>query len=456
MSTRRNKPAPLSGVRVLDLTSFLGGPYAGMLLADLGADIIKVEAPPVGDPARDRQDLPGYSSTFSGVNRNKRSVLLDLKQKEARPLLHRMVKQSDVIMLSIRPRSRASLGLDYASLKKVNPRLIYCSVTGYGETDAARDVPAFDTTAQAMSGLLALVLGSVDREVTIRAFLSDVLAGVFACNGVLAALNARHLTGRGQEVRTSLLQASLAFEIFNFHTLFAAQAAGHEFSNVRPAGYLLRGSDNLPFAVHVPPSPERNFNTFAETLGMSWLLKDERFQNKATRAANYSVLHHLIVEHVRARGTRAEWVKRLARREVACSPIYELAEVFGDPIVKSLGMLKTVVDPWGKKQRTVGSGVDFSDTPAVEPTRAPLLGEHNREVMKLFGLGKAEIDGLEKAGVLAAPHADVAALVRRTRKAPVKSGLAGVKARRVSDTRTRTKAQAKTRTKTRARARSGV
>lgn len=420
MSARR-KPAPLSGVRVLDFTSFLGGPYAGMLLADLGADIVKVEAPPVGDPARDRQDLPGYSSTYSGVNRNKRSVLLDLKQKGARELLHRMVAQSDVMLLSIRPRSRKALGLEYASLRRVNPRLVYCSVTGYGETDAARDVPAFDTTAQAMSGLLALVLGSVDREVTIRAFLSDVLAGVFACNGVLAALNARQLTGKGQEVRTSLLQASLAFEIFNFHTLFAAQAAGHEFSNVRPAGYLLRGSDNLPFAVHVPPSPERNWHTFIDTLGMSFLRDDERFQTKASRAANYSTLHHIIVEHVRARGTRAQWVKRLQAREVACSPIYELAEVFTDPIVKSLGMLKTVTDPWGKKQKTVGSGVEFSATPVVEPVRAPLLGEHNREVLQSFGLTKTEIARLEKDGVLVAPPRSVEDLGARLRAQAARS-----------------------------------
>lgn len=425
MKGGRKKIAPLSGVRVLDFTSFLGGPFAGMLLADLGADIVKVEAPPVGDPARDRQDLPGYSSTFSGVNRNKRSILLDLKRDGAKPLLHKLVEQSDVMLLSIRPRSRKALGLDYASLRKVNPGLIYCSVTGYGETDAARDVPAFDTTAQAMSGLLALVLGSVDREVTIRAFLSDVLAGVFACNGVLAALNARHLTGKGQEVRTSLLQASLAFEIFNFHTLFAAQAAGHEFSNVRPAGYLLRGSDNLPFAVHVPPSPERNWHTFIDTLGMSFLRADERFQTKASRAANYSTLHHIIVEHVRTRGTRAQWVKRLQKREVACSPIYELAEVFKDPIVSSLGMLKTIVDPWGKRQRTVGSGVEFSGTPTVEPVRAPLLGEHNREVLRSYGLAKGEIERLERAGVLVAPPASVEDLGTRLRAQAAKSAARG-------------------------------
>jgi crotonobetainyl-CoA:carnitine CoA-transferase CaiB-like acyl-CoA transferase len=321
-----------------------------------------------------------------------------------------MVEQSDVILLSIRPRSRASLGLDYKSLSKINPRLIYCSVTGYGETDASRDIPAFDTTAQAMSGLLSLVIGNLDQEVTIRAMLSDILSGVFACNGVLAAIAARHMTGKGQEVRTSLLQATLAFEAFNFFTMFAAQAAGRASTNVRPAGYLLRGSDNLPFAVHVPPSPERVWHSYVSALDMPWLNDDDRFKTKALRATNYPALHHVIAEHVKGQATRSEWISRLQAHEVACAPIYELSEVFGDPIVQSLGMLKTFTDPWGKQQQTVGSGVDFSDTPTVIPTRAPLLGEHNREVLTELGFGKVEIEQLEKSGVVGAPDTTVAKL----------------------------------------------
>lgn len=410
MTASPPRAAPLTGIRILDFTSFLGGPYAGMLLADLGADVIKVEAPPGGDPTRDRPDLPGYSSTYAGVNRNKRSLVLDLKHPAARPLLHRMVEHSDVMLLSTRPRSRAAVGLDYKSISKVNPRLIYCSMTGYGETDAARDVPAFDTTAQALSGLLSLVLGNLDREVTIGAFLSDVLAGVFACNGVLAAITARHLTGKGQEVRTSLLQASLAFEVFNFFNLFAAQAASRQPSKVRPAGYMLRGSDGLPFAVHVPASPERAWRSFVTALDMAWLNDDERFRTKSMRAANYPLLHRIIAEHARSTAPREQWIERLKAHEVACAPIYELNEVFGDPIVQSLGMLKTFVDPWGRPQKTVGSGVDFSDTAAVPLTRAPLLGEHNREILAEFGVDEAEMERLEKSGVVGAPDPLVAEL----------------------------------------------
>ena len=408
-AVKRGLPGPLAGIRVLDLTSFLGGPYAGMLLADLGADVIKVEAPPGGDPSRNRQDHVGYSSTYAGVNRNKRSVVLDLKNPEARPLLHALIKRCDVILLSIRPKSRPGLGLDYESLRAINPRLIYCSITGYGESPEARDRPAFDTTAQALSGLLSLVLGSFDREVTIRAFLSDILAGVYACNGVLAAIVARTETGEGQEVRTSLLEASLAFEVFNFFTLFAAQAANREHTSVRPAGYLLRGSDGKPFAVHVPPSPEHIWHNFITALGLPWLDEDQRFKSKAARAANYPELHRIVADHVHT-APRAHWTAKLAEREVACAPIYALDEVFDDPLVQGLGMLHTFIDPWGKEQKTVGSGVKLSGFPPMDPRRAPLLGEHNRSVLSELGLPGDEIERLERIGVIGAPDPLVAQL----------------------------------------------
>jgi crotonobetainyl-CoA:carnitine CoA-transferase CaiB-like acyl-CoA transferase len=399
MTAKSRQVAPLTGIRVLDLTSFLGGPYASMLLADLGADVIKVESPPRGDPSRDRQDVAGYSSAYAGVNRNKRSLVLDFKNASTRPLFHRLVKSSDVLLVSIRPRSRAPLGLDYKTLREVNSRLIYCSVTGYGESGAALDVPAMDTTAQAMSGLLSLVAGKIEGEVSIGAYLSDVLVGLFACNGVLAAITARSLNGEGQEVRTSLLQASLAFELFNFFILFAAEDAGRNTTN-RPAHYLLRGSDNLPFAAHIPPSPDRVWHNFAAALGLDSLTSDPRFSTKALRAENYSALHGVISEHTRKTKSRAEWIELLRVRELPCAPVYELSEVFGDPIVKSLEMLKMFADPWGKSCRTIGSGVDFSATPTVAPVRAPLLGEHNREILTDLGLGVAEIEELERAGVI--------------------------------------------------------
>ncbi|MPZ24883.1 MAG: CoA transferase [Micromonosporaceae bacterium] len=397
----RQAGGPLAGVRVIDASSFLGGPYAGMLLADLGADVVKLEAPPHGDPSRRRQDHDGYSSTFSGVNRTKRSVLINLKDRRSRPALHALVRSADVLLVSTRPKNRTKIGLDYQSVKAVNPRLVYCSITGYGETPLTSDVPAFDTTAQAMSGLLHLVMPQLPEEVSITAYLSDLLAGLYACNAVLAALVERDRSGVGQEVRTSLLEASLAFEVFNFFTLFAAQANKSTYRTVRPAGYLLRGSDGLPFAVHVPPSPEHIWRDFAAAMDLPSVRDDERFATKSARSANYPLLHRIMAGQAKT-APRAHWMKRLTERDVANAPIYQLDEVFSDPLVQDVGMLRSYPDPWGREQRTVSSGVSLSRTATVEPYRAPLAGEHNREVLLALGFSADDVDELEQAGVLSA------------------------------------------------------
>ncbi len=391
--------SPLAGVRVLDFTSFVGGPFGGMLLADLGAEVIKVEQPPKGDPARDRQDNPGYSSTYAGINRNKRSILLDLKHPSSQPVLKRLVEQSDVLLLSVRPKSRKRLGLDYDSLKAINPALVYCSITGYGETPEARDRPAFDTTAQAMSGLMSLVVSDLDHEVKIRLFLSDLLSGVYAAHGILAALVERSRTGLGQEVRTSLLQSSLGFIAYNFHTLFSAQAANRPNKTVRPAGFLMKGSDGKAFAAHVPFSPPSMWENFVASIEMPWLKDDPRFAKQKERASNYSMLHQMIADHVRSRPADY-WLSRMDEKEVACSPILPLESVFENPIVAGLGMLHGFTDPWGQQQQTVGSGVSFSRTPTVKPTRAPLLGENSAEVLALFGFDKESIEKLMKEGAV--------------------------------------------------------
>lgn len=391
----------LAGIRVLDCTTFFAAPFAAMLLADFGADVIKIEAPPAGDPSRYRQDDSGYSSGFASVNRNKRSLLIDLKNPASQPILRGLAERSDVIVLNVRPQSRPALGLAYEQLRAINPRLIYLSISGYGESPENLDRPAFDTTAQAVSGLLSLILDDPDREVRITAMLSDVLAGVFGCTGVLAAIAARERTGEGQEVRTSLLQATLAFELINFYTLFAAQVSGwsNPETTVRTAGYVLRGSDGGRFAAHVPPSPEKIWHGFLDALELRSLDEDERFRSKAARAANYPALYRIVADRVATR-PRAYWMARLIEREIACAPFNELAEVFDDPIVKGVNMLHRFIDPWGREQKTVGSGIELSRTPALAPRRAPLPGEHNREILHWLGASEQKVSELERLGVL--------------------------------------------------------
>ncbi len=396
----------LAGIRVLDFTSFIAGPYAGMLLADLGAEVIKVEAPPRGDPSRYREDDSGYSSGFAATNRNKESLLLDLKSPGGQEVLRRLVADVDVLLISLRPRSRAAIGLSYEQVSAINPRLVYCSLTGLGETDAARDKPAFDTTAQALSGLLSLVTGDVDSPVRIKAYLADQLSGLYGVYGILGALVARERTGRGQEVRTSLLQASIAFCVSNFYHYWAASQSGDPEANssLRTAGYLLRAGDGLPFAVHVPPSPAKNWIAFTDGLGRPDLRQDPRFSDKEARERNYETLHGLVAEHVKQH-PRAYWLGRLEEFDVPCAPIYGLGEVFLDPLVTSLGILHQVPDPRGRPRSTVGAGVSLSATPTVPAERAPLAGEHNRAILARLGFGPEEIEDLERRGVIAGPMA---------------------------------------------------
>ncbi len=391
----------LTGTRVLDVTNFFAGPHACMMLADMGADVIKIEQPPRGDPTRNREDDSGYAASFVAKNRNKRSIVLDLKRIQGQEILHQLVRESDVLVTSVRPQTRSQLGLVYEQIAKVNPRLVYCSVTGYGETDLTIDRPAFDTTAQALSGLLSMITSNYDQPMAIKALLSDLLAGHYAAYGVLSALLARHRTGRGQEVKTSLLEASIAFGDSAFYHVLMSQSLGvpKEQGGMRTAGFLFVAGDGLPFAVHVPPSPEKNWIAFTDAMGMSALRNDVRFKDKLPRDKNYPALHAELSRQVKNH-PRGYWLDRLIKHDVPCAPIYSLGEVFQDPMVASLGMLHTVHDPWGKERKVVGTGVRLSESEPEKPARAPLTGEHTREILAALDFSATDIMRLEKEGVV--------------------------------------------------------
>ncbi|MBM3504947.1 MAG: CoA transferase [Alphaproteobacteria bacterium] len=386
----------LAGTRVLDIANFFAGPHACMMLADMGADVIKVEQPPRGDPTRNREDDSGYAASFVAKNRNKRSIVLDLKSVAGQDVLRRLVRESDVIVTSMRPQTRDRLGLTYDQIAPVNPRLVYCSITGYGETALATDRPAFDTTAQALSGLLSLITSNFDQPMAIKALLADMLAGHYAAHGIVCALLARERTGRGQEIRTSLLEASIAFADSAFYHVLLAQSLGlpKKQQEMRTAGFLFVAGDGLPFAVHVPPSPEKNWISYTDAMGMPELREDPRFKLKLPRDENYPALHAEISRQVK-KHPRTYWLDRLIAHDVPCAPIYGMGEVFHDPLVESLGMLHTVRDPWGQDRQVVGAGLRLSDSTVERPSRAPLMGEHTREILAALKYSSAEVDALE-------------------------------------------------------------
>jgi crotonobetainyl-CoA:carnitine CoA-transferase CaiB-like acyl-CoA transferase len=364
----------LEGIRVLEFASYVSGPFAGMLLSDLGAEVVKVESPDGGDPFRNwgKQD---YNGTFGSMNRNKKSVTLDLKTEGGRASARRLASGADVIIENFRSGVMERLGLGYKALAADNPRLVYCSITGFGSDGPYRSRPGYDTVGQAVSGLLAVL---TDRKAPqpMGVSLSDHLAGTFAAYGVLAALMARTTSGRGQKVETSLLQATLAFLGENAATFFDDGRVPSRATRCQRAQvFAFTAGDGLPFVVHLS-SPEKFWRGLLVVTGREALATDERFRTREMRVKNYDALCAELTTAFQAR-PRTEWLRLLEVKDVPSGPINTIDEVFADPQVVALAMRKDLPHRTRGTVSVVGNPVRLSATPPRVETAAPDLGAHN-------------------------------------------------------------------------------
>jgi formyl-CoA transferase len=372
----------LDGIRILEFASYVSGPFAGMLLSDLGAEVVKIESPDGGDPFRNwgKQD---YNGTFGSMNRNKKSVTLDLKTKEGQAAARKLALSADVVIENFRAGAMERLGLGYEDLAVDNPKLIYCSITGFGSEGPYRSRPGYDTVGQAMSGLLAVL---TDRKAPqpMGISLSDHLAGTFAAYGVLAALMARHTTGRGQKVETSLLQAALAFLGENAATFFEDGRIPSRATRCQRAQvFAFTAGDGLPFVVHLS-SPEKFWRGLLTATNREALAADERFRNREARVQNYDSLCTELAAAFQAR-PRAEWLKLLEAQDVPSGPLNTLDEVFADPQVIALDMRKQLPHRTRGTVSVVGNPVRMSATPPRVETAAPDLGAHNDMLLPRTG-----------------------------------------------------------------------
>jgi crotonobetainyl-CoA:carnitine CoA-transferase CaiB-like acyl-CoA transferase len=368
----------LDGITVLEFANYVSGPYAGMLLADLGATVIKIEHPDGGDPFRG-WGKTDYNPTFGSMNRNKKSVTIDLKSEKGRAQALQLARKTDVVIENFRTGTMDRLGLDYESLAADNPGLIYCSVTGFGSTGPYRDRPGYDTVGQAVSGLLAVL---TDRRApqTMGISLSDHLAGVFACYGILAALMARTKSGRGQRVETSLLQATVAFLGENAANFFEdGEVPTRKTRCKRAQVFAFTAADALPFVVHLSSPPKFWQGLLAATKRQD-LGADERYKTRAARVTNYDALQEELETIFRTR-PRAEWLARLGEADVPCGPINGIDEVFADPQVQALEMRKVLPHASRGTVAVVGSPVVMSETPPRIETSAPALGADNASIL---------------------------------------------------------------------------
>jgi len=381
---QRNTGA-LTGLRVIDLTQVMAGPFCTMLLADLGADVIKIE-PPQGDSTRTMPGAVGTDSpSFNAVNRGKRSVVLNLKPRDGVDAVRTLARSADIFVENYRPGVMESLGLDYASLSAFNPRLIYASISGYGQTGPHRGKGGFDLVAQGVSGIMSVTGEPGGAPVKSGIPLTDLGAGLFATVGILAALEHRHKTGRGQQVDTSLLDAGVGLSVWESTQYFSGRGiperlgSAHRMSAPYQAfrcadGYITIGGAN-----------DRTFHRICEVLGHPEWREMPEFLTDGMRIRNRADLASRI-EAITSAKPRAHWLELFDANSIPCGPINDYAQVFEDPQVIARELVVDVEHPTLGAIKALGSPIKLSATPPNVRRRAPLLGEHTEEVLSQAGI----------------------------------------------------------------------
>ena len=387
----------LAGIKVIEAASYVTGPFASLLLADMGAEVIKIEEPERGDPFRGWGDKL-YAATFCSLNRNKKSLTLDLRHAEAGDIARRLIANADVLIQNFRPGVMDKRGLGFDDTKKINPQIIYCSISGFGPKGPYRDMPGYDTIGQARSGLLSL-LTDPGKPQGMGISFSDHLTGMYACYGILSALVNRMLTGEGQHVETSLLRASVSFVSENAARYFETGHVPRRKHRTTTAGvFAFEDQEGLPFVLHMS-SPDKFWFGLFEVVGKPEWAQDPRFSNRKGRIENYDALVEQLQPIFRS-GRRDEWLRRLFEKDVPAAPINTLDEVFADPQVREYGFPKEVEHPTMGKIKLVGSAVDMSRTPPRINRPPPMLGEHTDEVLGSLGYDANGIASLRNKRVI--------------------------------------------------------
>jgi CoA:oxalate CoA-transferase len=397
---------PLADVTVLDLTWVLAGPYASMILRDLGARVIKVERPPFGDVARATRPYIGdQSGYFFSVNRGKRSICLDLKRPEGRDLFLHLVEKADVVMENFTPGTMESLGLGYDTLAARNPRLIYAATSGFGQTGPERLRPALDIVVQGMGGIMSITGEPGGRPVRPGISLGDIAAGLYTAIGILAALHERERSGRGQMLDVSMLDCQIAIQENAFMRYFATGEPPKPIGTRHPLATPFQAFPTkdgwivLALSWGVP----NQWELFCATIGRSDLIDDPRFDTPGLRTEHHAELEPMLNEALRQRTTE-EWLREFDAIELPCGPLNDIPQAAEQPQVKARDMLVEVEHPAGFSLKIPNSPLRLSRTPGGVQGPPPALGEHTDEVLtSLLGLSDQEIADLRAAGVAYGP-----------------------------------------------------
>jgi len=385
--TRSEPRLPLDGIRVIDLTRILSGPFCAMLLGDMGADVLKIEDPDGGDPIRTiGEKVNGFSWYFAAFNRNKRSVVLDLRSDSGRETLASLLESADVLLENFRPGVLVEMGFDEARLKRINPRLVVTSINGYGSSGPYVERPAFDFVIQAMSGYMS-VNGEPDGP-ALRSGppMTDLIAGLYAAWGVVCALRARDLNGGGQRVEAPMMNGIMSLFAYLASDYLASgklpARTGNDHPITAPYG-LFRCADG---DIAIAPSTETILRRLLNLLDLEHVLEDPRFNSNGQRMIHRVEINALIEERL-ASGTRQEWVARINQAGVPCGVVQDIAEALSDPQVRAQNMVMEIDHPERGPVRTLGFPVRLSETPCRVRYPAPEHGAHTAEVLDALGVG---------------------------------------------------------------------
>lgn len=391
---------PLSGIRILDLTRIISGPFCTSLLADMGADVIKIEAPGEGDPVR-RQGVirNGISWYFANYNRNKQSVTLDLYSDEGKTILRQLIADCDVVVENYRPGVMEKMGLSDEQLKAIRPDIVHCSINGFGTTGPYRDRPAFDFIAQAMSGFMSLNGGEHEPPMRAGPPISDLIAGMNGALGIVAALLRRERTGQGDSVNVSLLGSMIGLLSFQASNYFAngelPARTGNDHGIAAPYG-LFETADGQ---VAIAPSNDVIYNKLLDALELPALRTDPLYQTNADRMQNRAAITAAIQARTRL-NTSAHWIERLNQFGVPCGQVLNLQEVFEDPQVQDQQMAIDVPHGEHGDVRMLGFPIKFSQASSQPVSAAPALGADTARVLAQLGFNKQDIHSLHERGVI--------------------------------------------------------
>lgn len=395
---------PLRGLRVLDLTRVLAGPTCTQMLGDMGAEVIKIERPESGDDTRGFAPpvWPGTteSAYFLGVNRNKKSLTLDIAKEEGQAIIHQLLETCDILVENFKVGALAKYGLGFDQLKAKYPGLIYCSITGFGQTGPYAPRPGYDALIQGMGGVMSLTGEPEGLPQKVGVPVADLFAGLYGCIGILAALRHRERTGQGQQIDIGMLDTSVAW-LANQGMNYLATGEnpprlGNQHPNIAPYQVFPTQDGHIVLSVGNDPTFER----FCKSFGCEAMLEDPRFATNAERVANRDAVTATLTPVMQSK-TTAEWVAALEERKIGCGPINKLSDVFADPHVKARGCTVDLTLSNGANVTVIANPVRLSATPADYRIAPPLLGEHSEEVLTgLLGMTEAQVQALKDKGVV--------------------------------------------------------